>query len=264
MRTFELGHGDPLVFIPGLQGRWEYNRATIEALATRFRVITFSLCDERSAQARFDPARGFDSYGDQVAAALDAADVRRAIVCGLSFGGLVAINFAVRYPDRLRALVLVSTPGPGWRLRPRHELYARLPWIFGPVFLCEAPFRARAELAAALPSARERRAFGRTMLRTLMNAPVSVSRMAARARLIGTVDVAPLCARIQRPTLVITGEPHLDYVVPVDGSSRYGELIQGAQSAVLERTGHQGTMTRPDAFAALVDDFAKRVHDAAA
>ena len=39
----ERGSGPPLVMIPGLQGRWEYQRGTIDALAASFRVITFSL-----------------------------------------------------------------------------------------------------------------------------------------------------------------------------------------------------------------------------
>src|SRR5262249_46787783 len=163
MRIIERGHGAPLVFVPGLQGRWEYSRGTVDALAAHFHVITFSLCDERSSRARFDPARGFDSYGDQVIAALDATGHRSAIVCGLSFGGLIAINAASRFPDRVDALVVVSTPGPGWRLRPRHAMYARVPWVFGPVFLIEAPFRAGPELKAALPERRARRAFARSM-----------------------------------------------------------------------------------------------------
>src|SRR5262249_31704784 len=88
--------------------------------------------------------------------------------------------------------------------------------------------------------------------------------MAARARLIGTYDVAAACARVTAPTLVVTGEPHLDHVVPVDGSSHYGTLLPRAERAVLERTGHQGTLTRPQAFAAIAHEFAQRVHHAAA
>ena len=48
----------------------------------------------------------------------------------------------------------------------------------------------------------------------------------------------------------------MDHVVSAT-SSEYLRLIAGARSAVLERTGHLGTMTRPDAFAALVHDFVR-------
>ena len=47
----------------------------------------------------------------------------------MSFGALVAIRFAATRATSTSALVLVSAPGPGWRLRPRHELYAQLPWM---------------------------------------------------------------------------------------------------------------------------------------
>ena len=43
--------------------------------------------------------------------------------------------------------------------------------------------------------------------------------------------------------------------MPVEGSADYARLIPGARGVVLERTGHHGTITRPDAFARLVRDF---------
>jgi 3-oxoadipate enol-lactonase len=255
MRFIDQGRGRTLVFIPGLQGRWEFARPTVDALSSRFRTLTFSLGDERTAEFPFQRERGFDSYADQVAAVLDRTGTDRAIVCGLSFGGLVALRFAARQPERVEALVLASTPGPGWHLRPRHEMYARFPWVFAPLFLLEVPQRARSELKAALPDSAARRAFGWTVVRTLVTAPISVRRMARRARLIGSYDPISDCGRIVAPTLVVTGEARLDHVVPVDGSSRYVELIAGARQSVLRNSGHQGTLTQPDAFAATVGAF---------
>jgi 3-oxoadipate enol-lactonase len=264
MTLVELGTGTPLVFVPGLQGRWEYARPTVEALASHFRVLTFSLCDEPSWRGPFDRRRGVDAYGDQIAAVLDRADLAGAVVCGLSFGGLAALNFASRFGDRVEALVLASTPGPGFTLRPRHQLYTRLPWLFGPLFLIEAPFRASAEVKAALPAAADRRAFAWTLLRTSIKVPLSASRMAARARAIGSFDAAAACSRISSPTLVVTGEPSLDFVVSVEGTSQYTRLIRGARAAVLEGTGHQGTLTHPREFAAIVRTFVLESRHAAA
>jgi pimeloyl-ACP methyl ester carboxylesterase len=264
MRIVERGSGPPLVLIPGLQGRWEYARVTIEALARHFRVLSFSLADEPSADAPFDAAAGIDGLGDQVGHALDAQGLSRAVICGISFGGLVALNFASRFPSRTTALVLTSTPGPGMRLRRKHEIYTRIPWLFGPVFMIEAPFRARRELKASLPRFRDRVAMYGTMMAAGVRAPLSPSRMAGRAQMIASYDAAEACRRIVSPTLVVTGEPGLDYVVSVDGSSEYARLIRGAERAVLERTGHQGTLTRPDAYADLVQSFVARHHHAAA
>jgi pimeloyl-ACP methyl ester carboxylesterase len=112
---FELGGGRPLVLIPGIQGRWEWMRPAVDALAARFRVITFSLPGERRSGL---PPRVFDAHADQVDEVLDRAAVDRAIICGVSYGGLVALRYATRRPARVDRLVLVSTPGPRWQPNP--------------------------------------------------------------------------------------------------------------------------------------------------
>jgi len=263
VNVVDRGAGAPLVIVPGVQGRWEYMRPAVDALAEHFRVITFSLCPERSSRDAAGPRGDFDAFADQVEAVLDDRGVRSAIICGISFGGLIALRFAARHPERTSKLVLVSTPGPGWRLKRRHELYARLPWLFGPVFLAETPWRLRKELRAAMPDAPARRAFRRAQLRTLVGAPLSLSRMAARARLIGRMDIAAECRLITAPTLVVTGEATLDHVVSAAGTSAYINLIAGARRVVLEGTGHLGTVTRPRAFALLIRNFAGPAGDPA-
>lgn len=243
----------PLVLIPGIQGRWEYMRQTVDALSKDFHVLTYSL-----------KGRTIEDYTAQVSRALDQQRIDRAVICGVSFGALVALRFAAAVPQRTLALVMASPPGPGWHLRPRHRMYTRLPWIFGPLFLAETPFRLRAEMSVALPDWRDRWDFNRRALGTFMFAPMSPAAMAARARLIEELDTRADCGRVAAPTLIITGERHLDHVVPAEGSSEYVQLIAGARGVVLERTGHAGTMTRPDAFAAMVRKFVQEHQHAAA
>jgi 3-oxoadipate enol-lactonase len=234
----------PLVLLPGIQGRWEYMRRTVDALSAHFQVVTFSLRGDT-----------IDDYAGQVSRALDDRKIDRAIICGVSFGGLVALRFAATARDRTTALVLVSTPAPTWRLTPRHRLYARLPFVLGPLFMAETPWRLRAELSAALPDWRARWAFKLGAARTFMSAGLPLTGMAARARMIERLDCRADCECVTAPTLIVTGQPDLDRVVSASQSLEYVGLINGARSAVLERTGHTGTMTRPDAFAALVNDF---------
>jgi len=262
MDLIERGAGVPLVLVPGLQGRWEYLRPAIEALAAHFRVITFSLAGERVSGRRYDRHKGIESFAEQVDDVLTARAIDRAVVCGLSFGGLVALRFAARRPERTRALVLASTPGPGWHLKRRHDVYARLPWMFGPLFLAESPWRMRAELRAAFPNTADRRRFIRTQVTTFLEAPLSMSRMAERARLIAQLDTAAECRLVACPTLVITGEPGLDHVIAADQALAYGTLINNASSLVLEGTGHLGLVTRPSLFAASLKAFVDRATSA--
>jgi pimeloyl-ACP methyl ester carboxylesterase len=85
---FELGKGTPIVLIPGLQGRWEWMRPAVDALARQHRVITFSLCDERTSPFPCDLDRAFDNYVSQVNLALDRAGIDRAVIAGVSYGAV--------------------------------------------------------------------------------------------------------------------------------------------------------------------------------
>ena len=79
--------------------------------------------------------------------------------------------------------------------------------------------------------------------------------MGARALAIDAPAIASDAARIAAPTLVIVGEESLDRVVPVAGTSEYATAIPGGTLRRLEGTGHLGSLTRPDAFAAMIADF---------
>jgi 3-oxoadipate enol-lactonase len=258
MMAVEIGQGPPLVVVPGIQGRWEYARPAIEALARSFRVFTSSLSGEPDCPSRFESAKAFDNEASRLLALLDERGIERAIVCGISYGGLPAIRFAATRPERTSALILVSTPGPAWRLQRRHRVYARAPWLFGPLFLAESPLRLRREVAAAFPRLRARVDFARWQIGTMRRAPLSPSRMAARARLIGHGSSAADCSRVTAPTLIITGEAGLDRVVPVHGTLEYLNRIDGARHVTLEGTGHLGSITKPETFALVVREFVER------
>jgi pimeloyl-ACP methyl ester carboxylesterase len=249
----EQGAGPALVLVPGIQGRWEYVRPAVESLATCFRVLTFSLSARRSP----DGPDILDREVEQIVAALDERRIDRAIISGISYGGLVATRFAAMHPERTAALVLASTPGPDWSLRRRHEVYARWPRLLGPFFLAETPWRLRAEVAAALPLRADRWRFALRQLTTLVSAPISLSQMAERARLLPARDLIADCHRVSAPTLVVTGERALDHIVPVESTAAYATSIRGARLVVLEHTGHLGTITHPSAFTAAVNQFVR-------
>lgn len=255
VEVIDRGKGAPLVLVPSIHGQWQYLGPAVDALAASCRVLTFPLSGERGSGRRIDGADGLDCDVDQIRRVLDDRQIPRAAICGVSFGGLIALRFAATYPDRTSALILASTPGPAFRLRRRHQIYARAPWLFGPLFLAETPRRVRRELKAALPDRHDRWRFVIWQLRTFFATPLSVSRMASRSRLIGAADCANDCRRVSAPTLLITGERNLDYVVPAEGTSQYLQLISTARAIVLERTGHLGSITRPEAFATLVREF---------
>lgn len=257
MKIIDRGGGTPVVVIPGAQGRWEWMKPAIDALAQRCRVITFSLADEPTYGAPFDPNDGFWSYVDQVRDALDTCGIPRAAICGVSYGGLIAAAFAARHPDRTASLVLVSALPPSWKPERRVRFYLRAPRLLTPVFIV-ASLRMYREIAAATGGyAPGARAAIRHAARVVANM-LSPGRMARRVRWLASVDLQQELARVRVPTLVITGEPTLDRVVPVARTREYARLWPHAQVETIEHTGHLGLITRPAHFAALVVAFAER------
>src|SRR5919106_4043534 len=211
MRILDVGSGPPVVVIPGIQGRWEWMKPGIDALAQCCRVITFSLADERRCEAHFDPATGFDCYVTQVRDAMDACGIERAAICGVSYGGLVAAVFAARHPDRVTALVLVSAVPPSWTPDRRVRFYLRAPRLLTPVF-CIASLRMYREIAAAtpgfLPGVWAAVGHGWRVL-THMFSP---ARMARRVRLLEGVQVREQLTGVEPTTLIVTGDAALDRV----------------------------------------------------
>lgn len=248
------GHGIPIVLIPGLQGRWEWMRPAVTALAKHHRVISFSLCDERTSSFPYEPSRAFENYISQVEAALDRARIDRAVIVGVSYGGLIATEFAARHPERVSALVLASALHTSWQPDRRQQRYLSSPVLLSPMFVATAPTRMRPEIAAALPTIGERLRFTLTHGARVIMAPTSPARMARRiAWAKGHHFADPHL--VKSPVLILTGEPGLDRVVPVDVSRRYLNEFKTAEHVVLARTGHIGLVTRPDAFAGVLENF---------
>jgi pimeloyl-ACP methyl ester carboxylesterase len=254
MRIIDRGSGPPVVVIPGVQGRWEWMKPGIDALAARTRVVTFSLSDEPSCEGRFDVESGFDCYVEQVRDAMDQAGIERATVCGVSYGGLVAAAFAARHPERVHALVLISALPTSWQPNARVRFYMRAPRLLMPLFML-ASLRMYTEVAAANTSVsgsvRQAVRHGWNVL-THMFSP---SRMARRVELLSGARFDDV-RDVRVPTLVIVGESRLDLVVPVAATREYLRTLPHARLVTVERTGHLGFITRPDVFADLIVPFA--------
>jgi pimeloyl-ACP methyl ester carboxylesterase len=251
----DVGTGPPLVLVPGIQARWEWMRPAVQALAAHFRVLSFTLAGERSSRRRFDPRLGFDNYVAQIDEILDNAGVASATICGLSYGGLIALRYAAARPSRVDRLILVSALAPGFVPDQRVRFYARAPRLLLPVFGVTALRRARTEIRAALPGWRDRLTFAVSQGTRVLTAPVSPTLMVRRIELLASEDFTRDAAGVSAPTLVITGEAGLDVTVPVDHTREYLDLLPGARHVTLDRTGHLGTVTRPAAFAVLVHEF---------
>ena len=250
----DKGTGVPIVLIPGLQGRWEWMRPAVDALAKHYRVITFSLCDERTSPFPCQPEKAFENYIEQVDLALDRAHVEQAVIAGVSYGGLIATEFAARHPRRVTGLVLANALHRSWTPNSRQQQFLSAPRLMSPLFVVTAPGRMKAEMRAAFPHIGERLRFMTRYGACVAFALASPAKMARRISWANAHRFADMQG-VTAPALIVTGEPELDKVVPVDVTRRYLDELNGASHVVLKRTGHNGLVTRPDDFANVLGRF---------
>jgi len=245
------GEGPPLLLLMGWRGNLEWwPELLVGPLARRHRLI---LVDNRGAGGTGDPGGRYSmaQMADDAAALLDALDVARADVLGVSMGGMIAQELALRHPQRVGRLVLAAThPGRRARVPPTAAMWRA--WGRG----LRRPWRVDENLLQLLFSADggaiDKQAlaeFRRTAARSPMAPWPSVKQYLA---ILGhdTYDRLP---QIAAPTLVVTGDD--DLMVPPGNSAVLAKRIPGAQLVTFPGAGHALLRTRAAELDALLRDF---------
>jgi 3-oxoadipate enol-lactonase len=259
-KIFDKGQGPTVVVVPGLHGRWEWMTPALRKLSERCRVISYSLDGDLGSRHALTASVDFEGYIRQLDDILNAAGVDIAAVCGISFGGFVALRYAAQRHSRVGGLILASAPAPGWRPTSQQARWIAKPRLSAPVFVVTSPFRLWPEVRAALPTPTARVGFFARQGLRAARSPMIPSLMARRIREAQRLDFSEDCARINVPTLVLSGEDELDRVVPVKSTRTYAALISCAQYRVLPHTGHIGVLTQPARFAETVSGFVHAHH----
>jgi 4,5:9,10-diseco-3-hydroxy-5,9,17-trioxoandrosta-1(10),2-diene-4-oate hydrolase len=138
LRYIDLGRGTPVVLLHDLGAAMYVWRKVVGPLAAaHYRVIAF---DNRGFGASDKPAHGYDNaaYARLLVGLMDSLHLPDAVLVGHSMGGAIAAEVAIRFPERVRGLVLVGSAGLGTR-EPLVFRVARWPLI-GPLVLA---FRGR-------------------------------------------------------------------------------------------------------------------------
>ncbi|MBN9390047.1 MAG: alpha/beta fold hydrolase [Chloroflexi bacterium] len=258
----ESGSGEiTLVCLHGISSNSRSWQRQLELLADRYRVIAWDApgygqsAEHPGAYTRGNqgeqpeglPKMGW--YADQLAGLLDALQLPKAVIVGLSMGGVLAQEFYRRHPERVLALVLSDT-NTGGGARPPAERQARL----------EGRLKALAELSLE-EMARQRA----PALLSPEPAPGLVAEVEAMIRelhpagyramvlALDAADTRPVLPTVAVPALVMWGDQ--DRVTPRPEADILRTGIPGAAFEIIPGAGHLSNLEQPAAFNRAVAAF---------
>ncbi len=246
----ESGEGDPVLWIMGLGNDHRGWAFQAPAFRDRFRCITYDNRDVGQSQ-QADEAYTIAEMVEDAVGLLDALDVERAHVVGFSMGGAQAQELAIRYPERVRRLVLCNT----YTSRdPRGESVFR-----GRVLLRER-LSPEEYQRLTLPWAYthrdyERPGFIEQTIEALLNEEHPQSLDAFRRQVEATLsaDTEGRLAEITAPTLLIFGED--DITTPLRFARTLEAGIPDATLRLVEGAGHGLPWSQPEEFNRIVGEF---------
>jgi len=236
------GAGAPVLLVMGLglsAGAWW---RTVPVLASRLRVITFDNRGVGRSQA-FSHAYTTEAMADDAVAVLDAAGLERAHVYGISLGGMVAQQVALRHPERVRSLVLGATSPGGpraaradrdvteffhrrLRMGPKEAAWASVEFNYGSRCRREHFDRIEEDVAERLAHPFAERAYRAQMFAGALH------------------NCYGRLASIAAPTLVVHGRH--DRMIPVANAHLIAERIPDARLSILEESGHLYPTEEPE------------------
>ena len=104
-----FGRGRPLLFLHGWLGSWRYWMSTMEALSDKYRTYALDLWGFGDSD-KSDPRYHVSDYVALIDNFVENMGIREAPIIGHALGATVGLEYAVRYPDRVKKLVAVSLP----------------------------------------------------------------------------------------------------------------------------------------------------------
>jgi len=201
-----------------------------QLLARDFHVLVFDNAGTGRSGRRGLVYRMRD-LADDAAAVIEASGAPAAHVFGISMGGMVAQELAIRHPERVRALALGCTFA-SWRKGSSPSLGTKLDLL-----LLNLGLVTPARVSRILVSAEWHAAHPESALRWLERAERTALRSAtAQALAIARHEALDRLAKIRAPTLVLTGSA--DKLVPPANSEVLARDIPGARLLVLRGAGH--------------------------
>jgi len=253
------GSGDPLALIMGFSGSMRgWGEPFINGIEKRFRTI---LIDNRGTgeSDKPDVPCTIATMADDVAVVLDAAKIDRAHIYGISMGGMIAQEFALRHPSRVRGLVLGCTMcGMAHSAPTNPENVAKL--IPQPGMSPEEAARVAFSVACGTAFLNSKHGQDFINLQLAESAKYPLTPMHTFQRQMEAVqgwDSYDRLSQIKAPTLIFHGDD--DKLLPHGNADILYKRIAGSKVHILKGIGHMFFWEAPDESVRVPGDFVASV-----
>jgi 3-oxoadipate enol-lactonase len=240
--AYELrGRGAPIVMIHGAQGDQSMFAGLAAAFAEKYRVLTF---DQRGSglSEKPDVPYSMAMLADDTGALMDHLGMSPAHVIGVSMGGMIAQELALRHPDKVRSLVLGCTTAGGPKAvrvggGALTSAYSTQPMT------AEERGKALAEAAFSKGYLAQHPEIITSMIESRRQRPIDSAAFARRMKAAADHDTYDRLPQIHSPTLVIAGKD--DALIAWENSQLIAESIKGSRLVILEPAGHCFWLEQP-------------------
>ena len=243
------GQGERLLLIQGMSGTHAtWGEPLLTDLERDFDVVAYDHRGIGLSPATSDPFE-LSELADDAAGVLDAIGWDSAHVMGISMGGMVAQELALRHGDRIRTLTLGCTyaGGPGSALSP-----PQVSQKLGEALMSgdrERGIRTGFEVNVSERFAQQEGAY-ETFREMVLSVPAKVATIMLQIQAIGRHDTSARLGQIDRPTLVVHGTE--DQMLPASNGEMIAGLIPGARLELLDGVGHMFWWEQPERTAELL------------
>jgi pimeloyl-ACP methyl ester carboxylesterase len=230
---YELhGQGEPLVFIVGFGANISASFLDIPAFSDKYKIIVF---DNRGAGRSDAPAIPYtmEMMADDLAGLLDTIDIYSAHIMGISMGGMISQEFALRHPESVKSLILACTycGGPGSSIITSSEMIQRMADLPPKEGLMEIM-----RLCITQKYIDENPGLLEQIVEQMMKHPISPHGQMRQSEAVLGHNTYERLPKIKATTLVIHGDA--DRVIPVENANILASRIPGAEIVIFPNTGH--------------------------
>lgn len=252
------GAGEPLILIPGFaSGAWTWFQQ-IESLSKIFQVITFDPRGIGKSKAPDEDLQNLSmcSFVEDVLQILDDLKIEKANVLGASFGGFVAQEFALDFPERIDKLILAcTTAGGANHVKPDIEILRS----FSPDPGLPPGEKIRRFIRPAFTDEFNRDHAGEVekVCQLREQSVVSDAVYMAQLQVAFSFSTEQKLGEIKNKTLVISGDQ--DSVVPVENSINLADKIPNAKLQIIKNGSHMFFIENADEFNRAVREFLQEI-----